>query len=344
MKSINIFISSSERELELEREIAGETVKKLNLQPILFELSPALSNSPYDAFLEEVDRCDIFVMLLWKTFRPAVKAEYHRAIQKNKPILIFTKNLQFDEKREAELDEFLSDFSENRSIKFHYISSWRNFRGMKDLQNKLFDSLSSEIAKFYKDPISTTTREEMYDIGNSIITYSQRRLLIFQRTPTLFLGTKDRMATNAYDAISYQTYEKNFQNTLVNWIDKYSRLPDVTFTYLFDANKTITDLKKYVHGDSREMILERVKENVRRFKKIELDTNYRFSFTTIDRPVSGPFIIGDNRYGIWIMGDDDAISFSQENEKIASILSRMVKSYTQKIKTAEQLIEIFESI
>ena len=42
MKKIEVFVSSSQIELENEREIAGEVVHSIELHPVLFELNSAL--------------------------------------------------------------------------------------------------------------------------------------------------------------------------------------------------------------------------------------------------------------------------------------------------------------
>lgn len=340
MKLINIFISSAERELELEREIAGDAIESLNLEPVLFELSPALSNSPYEGFLDKVDKCDIFVMMLWKTFTEAVKAEYKRALQKHKPILIFLKNARPGEIISEDLQELIDEaYSNKEPGKYPVKSIWKDFRGAKDLQAKLRKSILEEIGKFYQEPRSTSTRQELYEIGQSIIDSAQRRLLMFQRTPTLFLGTKDRMVEDAYNAKSYQTYEKDFLEALIQWIKKYAPVNNVTLTYLFDLKKTKEELKKFITEKNSETITARITENIAKYKELEKQTNYRFTFNPIDKPVSGPFIVGDNRYGIWIMGDDDAVSFSQENEKVATTLTRIISSYTPRSLSANEMIE-----
>ncbi len=341
MKRIQIFISSSERELEHEREIASEVISSMNLHPILFELYPALSSSPNDAFLEEVQSSDIFVLLLWKSLSDAVKLEYYKAIEKHKPILIFVKNLEFDEKRSDELLEFMEQFSQENVKQSIKISSWRSFRTLKSLKESLKDSVSYEISKFYKEPMHTLSREEMYDLGTHIMRHAQKRLFIFQRTPTLFLGLKNRYKSNSYSTESYSIYEKRFQDTLTEWIEKKHGCEDIEFVYIFDSELTRQEIKEFFSDNKGQNNIEEIKKRIEKYKKLEEETNYRFTFTSLDTPISGPLIIGDNRYAIWILGSDDAISFSQEDEKISSILVRMIKTHCQKIKSS---FELFNSI
>ena len=67
VRSIKVFISSAIAELENDREIAFETLRDMNVSPVLFELFPAISQSPLEGCLDEVRSSDIFVMLLWKS-------------------------------------------------------------------------------------------------------------------------------------------------------------------------------------------------------------------------------------------------------------------------------------
>lgn len=52
-------------------------------------------------------------------------------------------------------------------------------------------------------------------------------------------------------------------------------------------------------------------------------------------------IVGDNRYAIWILGGEDAVSISQENEKIAFILIRMLKTHYQPLRSADEILTEF---
>ncbi len=93
IRGINVFVSSDMTELEYDREIAQEALKDINVNSILFEVLPAMSESPRGIYCEEVGSCDIFLLLLWKSFRSAVQEEYGEAVRRNKPILILVKSL-----------------------------------------------------------------------------------------------------------------------------------------------------------------------------------------------------------------------------------------------------------
>lgn len=348
MKNIRIFISSSERELEHERETASEIIEGLNLDPVLFELQGAFSRSPFEAFLNEVSQSDIFVMILWKSLSPAVLQEYKRAISLHKPILIFVKNLLHGEKASTELSEFLNQFSFSEQMTVTpqiKVSGYTHFRALKELKTQLKKSILSEISKFYREPTTTLSREEMYDLGTDIIRHAQKRVAIFQRTPTLFLGMKDRYRQKAsYTAGSYSTFEKRFNDTLEQWINNKYKSGDVEFIYLYDSELTRQEVVKYIFDSpDKTQKLAEIKSKIEKYKEIERESNYMFRFTPIETPISGPLCIGDNRYAIWILGSDDAISFSQEDEKIASILVRMIRTQNKKAKPADEIFNFISA-
>ncbi|HMG68478.1 MAG TPA: DUF4062 domain-containing protein [Chitinophagaceae bacterium] len=339
MKKITVFISSAQTELECEREISQEIIADLNLHPVLFELHPALSSSPTPGFLNEVHQCDIFVLLLWKSLRPAVRAEYQKAIEKNKPVLVLVKRTNYNEKRDEDLETFLSQLT-NENVN-HMVRSTvgRDFRSLKELRELLRSSLVAEISKLYQEPISTQDREEMYNLGTEIIKHSQSRLHIFQKTPTLFLGLKDRARADSYNLDTYQHYEMDFMMALENWIERHQNSKDIEFTYLFDADISKKELLKSVSEENKKSALENIFERIKKFKKIEQQTNYKFKFMYISTPISGPLIIGDNRFAIWITGNEESVSFSQENEKIATILTKTLRPHFRELKSADELIE-----
>jgi hypothetical protein len=78
-------------------------------------------------------------------------------------------------------------------------------------------------------------------------------------------------------------------------------------------------------------------EKIRKYKGIEQDSGYRFRFSNIDH-ISGPLVVGDNRYELWFIGGEEKICISQENEKICGIIGRMIKIHTSGKKDADEII------
>jgi hypothetical protein len=334
-RQISVFISSDMTEHEYDREIAEEVLTDMIFNPILFELFPAMNMSPSESYAEGVRDCDIFLLLLWKSLKSGVLEEYNEAVKRSKPILMLVKSLAGNEKRTPELTTFLKKFDPNsrelppRRVTYH------KYRSVAELKTAVRDSVAAEITKFYREPVYTMARNEMYELGTSIIQYAQRRLYVFQRTPSLILGARPYIAD---DSKKYG-YERKFADVLKKWIGANYELADKEFVYLFSAKAT----KKEFRGEpskERAKHLKRVKDNVGRLKEIEVESGHRFRIETLDVPMSGPLIVGDNRYAIWVLGEDQAVSISQENKGISDILVMILNSYSQKHLSNEEMLSV----
>lgn len=334
-RQINVFISSSMTELEYDRQIAEQALKDMNANPVLFEVFPAMSYSPNESYREEVRYCDIFLLLLWKSLSEPVLEEYYTAVKHSKPVLIFVKSLIRDEKREDDLKNFLKELESPLGPAKHskLRLTYKTYRKVDELRVAVRDSVAAEIAKFYREPVYTMAQNEMYELGTSIIPsiiqYAQRRLYVFQRTPSLILGARPYTAD---DSKKY-AYEREFADVLQKWISANYELADKEFVYLFSAKAT----EKEIRGEPLE---ERVKDNVRRLKEIEVESDRRFRIEMLDVPMSGPLIVGDNRYAIWVLGEDQAVSISQENKGISDILVMILNSYSQKRLSNEEMLSV----
>ena len=157
---MDIFISSAMVELEQDREIACETINEMTFNSTMFELFPAMSESPSETYLEKVRECDIFVLLLWKKFTGAVQQEYEEAIKKNKPVLIFLKDLKNEEKRQKELVNFISRLQEGKEK----ASIYKEYRELKSLRKQLKEAIGTEVSRYYEFPKITQTKQELYEI------------------------------------------------------------------------------------------------------------------------------------------------------------------------------------
>jgi len=321
-------------ELEYDREIVQEALEGLNANPVLFELFPALSYSPNKSYKEKVRDCDIFLLLLWTSLSDPVLEEYYEAVKLNKPILILVKSLIRSEEREDRLKDFLKEL-DSPSVPAKYTKlrlTYTKYRKVDELRKVVRESVADEIAKLYKEPTCTMARDEMYELGTSIIRDTQKRLYIYQRTPSAILGPRDYInASNKY------AYEKEFADVLEDWINNNYRLPDKEFRYFFSHKATKQEIQDKQLAKNKKYI-EAVKKSVQKLKNIEAESGRRFRISAIDVPISGPFIVGDNRYAIWVLGGDRAVSISQENNKICDILARIFNSYSQKNLSSENIL------
>ena len=330
-RSIKVFVSSAMAELEYDREIVAEALRDVNVSPVLFEVFPALSLSPSESCLDEVRSSDIFVMLLWKSLRPAVREEYAEALNRGKPVLILVKSLNESEEREADLNAFLAGLAGGSDAQLVRRVTWKHYRRVAELKAAVRESIATEIAKFYREPIYTLARSEMYELGTSIVRYAQKRLYLFQRTPSLILGARDYLA----DGAMKYAYEKEFADAVARWVtDNYTAV-DKEFLCLFSAEATKEEIRR---TGQHANLLRAVKENIERVKTVEERSSFRFRICVIDVPMSGPLIVGDNRYAMWLLGGDDAVCVSQENEKICDILVRMLKIHGQRRTDVPELL------
>jgi len=316
---IKVFVSSDMVELENEREIAETTIRKLSFRALLFELLPALSRSPVAAYIEKVQQCDIFVMILWRELPRAVEQEHDEAVARAKPVLTFLKNLEEGEKRSTELSDFLTDLRVRKT--------YRTFRKLDDLSKSLQQALSEEIAKFYETPRITTTRNELYDLGTDIIRNAQKRLYVVQRTPALFLGAREYLAPEK----EKKHFEKRFVDELTKWIKIAEKDDKKTLLYLFSPTATHAELdsiKKESPKGGRPLSAE-VSKRITNYKDVERESGERLRFLPLRHPFSGPMAVGDNRFAIWILGKDSAVSLSQENDALATHLAQQLEQHVE---------------
>ena len=108
MARVKIFVSSVQKELGEERQaiksfVAGDSLLRRFFDVFLFEDIPASDRRADDVYLEEVDRCAIYVGLFGDAYgcegpegKSPTEIEYDRATQKSKLRLIFVKGAHDD--------------------------------------------------------------------------------------------------------------------------------------------------------------------------------------------------------------------------------------------------------
>ena len=320
-------------ELEYDRQIAEQELKNMNVNPVVFEVFPALSSSPCKACREEVDSCDIFLMILWKVDSPAVWEEYDEALRQNMPILVLVKSLVGDEERKRSLRKRLVAFSSDSSAHSSARLTYKTYRKIDELREVVRESVAAEIARIYEDPVYTDARNKMYELGTSIIRDAERRLYLFQRTPSLILSSRDYLA----DDSTKWGYEREFENTLWAWVNMHERV-DREFLYLFSTEATRREIED-VPPESKGEYVADVRSRVTKLMKIEEKSGHRFRIAMVDVPICGPLIVGDNRYAIWVLGSDQAVSISQYNKKICDILAMMLNSHGQKHVNVKEILD-----
>ena len=184
---IRVFVSSSLTELEGEREIAQETISQLNLEPVMFEILHAMDKTLESAYLDEIKRSHIFVLMLWKDLTDAVEKEYNAAVEFGIPILLLVKSPTFREARTPRLESLIDRTVECDSVqKTQCVPFRKKFRTLSDLRYELKEGLMKLISDKFTEPVITTTNLEVISKTNqNLIMNAQRRLLLIVKTPIL---------------------------------------------------------------------------------------------------------------------------------------------------------------
>jgi competence CoiA-like predicted nuclease len=258
MDKVDVFISSVMNELEYDREIVCEMINSISLNSAMFEMFPSMAESPTEAYLEKVLNCNIFILILWKSFTDAVYNEYNEAIRKNKPVLIFLKNLKDGEKRSLELISFIKNI-ESATIK---ATIYKQYRTIEQLRQEVKKAISNEIAKNYEIPRLSQTREDLYELGGSIINQSYNRVFIFEKTPCLFLGSRDYLSSDDKKV----SYEAKVVSILSEWIEKNKNKNYTEFLSLFSIEKTKAELSPLRNNKE---YLDKVKARILMYKQYE---------------------------------------------------------------------------
>lgn len=325
MSKIRVFISSAMRELENEREIAEEAIKELYLDPVMFEGFPAMDKFVEDAYLEEVKKCNLFLLLLWKDFMEAVEREYNTAVENDIPVLVFVKQLKVGENRSQKLDTFLGKKIEKGKIK--EVPFYKEFRSLKELKAGIKRGLSATISRKLLEPVLTTSSvEDISKMALSIVERAKRRLLVIYRTPIILFGPRP------YDSELERHQEKEFYDTIINWVEKMVEDDSRRCLYLYSYRDSKKEMKNY-------RLNERVKTNIEKFKEIEEKTQCRFELSSISE-YPGKILVGDNRFGIWFRGPKDkVISIFQTDENISKNMMDLFYLYRgASAKTVNELL------
>lgn len=138
-----VFISSVMRtevdDLSAEREATKATIDSLPItRSWAFEYSPASADPPDETYLDKVDECDIFVLILGAEITAPVAKEYARAKALNKRRLVFIKRMK---KRSAKADEWLS---ERTDVKYAV------FQDAEDLPDHVHAAIVDEVIKAHR--------------------------------------------------------------------------------------------------------------------------------------------------------------------------------------------------
>ncbi|MGQ0532369.1 MAG: DUF4062 domain-containing protein [Caulobacteraceae bacterium] len=138
-----VFISSVQTEFEEARRnlrdfIRGDPTLSRHFEVFLFEDQPAQTRSPIDLYLDEVDRCDVYVGLLGLRYGyedaeglSPTEREFNRAVERRRERLMYV--LESDEPRHPKEQAFIARVETQLTR--------RRFLGVQDLTEQLRRSL-----------------------------------------------------------------------------------------------------------------------------------------------------------------------------------------------------------
>jgi GNAT superfamily N-acetyltransferase len=135
-----VFVSSvmdpAVEDLSDERDAAVTAIDSLPItRSWAFEYTPASADAADDTYLDKVDECDIFLLVLGAEMTDPVAKEYGRARDLNKPRLLFVKNVR----RSARAEDWLR--ARRLEVKYD------RFEGAEDLGDRAKDAVVDEVIK-----------------------------------------------------------------------------------------------------------------------------------------------------------------------------------------------------
>ncbi|GEM_PF-2558650 len=330
MKKIKVFISSAQDELEYEREVAKSVVLGMDLECSIFEDFLAMNKYVEDSYLDEIEACDIFVIILWRSLRPAVKREYEQAVSTGRPILMFSKLLKENEEREPDLKQFLDGNLDPASQdKRSPIYFRKSYRSLADFATVLREGIIGEISRrISREPVVTHTHEEMYELGTKIVKSARKRLFVAQRTPSLFFGPMGYENT----AETPLVYETKFYEAISDWCRIVETNDNTEFILLYDVEATKNAIEKHnMHAKVKDAIIS--------LKDLQTKTGGNFRLSPSPPKYSGPIGVGDDWFAFWILGTHDSICISYANEKIADEFAQIFRQISSKSSSDVTLLE-----
>lgn len=317
MRSLRVFVSSAIDELEYEREIVARAIEELNFEPVLFEGLPSASRTLEEAYLEHVRACDIFLLILWKTFPAAVEREYEEALANQKPVLIFVKLLKEGERQDNRLRALMRRLKSQDAgtASPSTVRFFKNYRTLGELEHLVKQGIIGQFERLVRTTITTThSRRELYELGEQIVRFARKRLYIVERTPLALLGPRPYSAPDGEKI----PYESRLASAFSDWIDACVADRAREFVYLYDVIATRMEMES-------ECLGERVRSNLTQLKGKERESGLRFRFVPMSRSYSGPIAVGDDWLAMWILGEHDAVCVSSVNARLSDQLVQVLK-------------------
>src|SRR3954451_23846781 len=138
-RRLRVFISSTLRELAVERAAVRDAISSLRLAPIFFEQG-ARPHAPRDLYSAYLDQCDVFVGVYWQSYGwvapgaavSGIEDEFELALARGKPMLLYLKEPASE--REESLDVLLRRVERE--------AAYRSFGADDELRTLVTDDLA----------------------------------------------------------------------------------------------------------------------------------------------------------------------------------------------------------
>jgi hypothetical protein len=189
------------------------------------------------------------------------------------------------------------------------------FTSPSDLAGALVQAVLSELQRQTLGKVYvTSSRQGMYDLGTLIIRAARRRLYVVQRTASLLLGARPYHANDN----SKVRHEREFHRTLNEWIIECVEDKSRSFAYLYDNDDTRHEMEEF-------SLEQMVRNKLHEFQTHEQRSDQRLALRTTTTRHSGPLIVGDDWFAIWVMGERDAFSLSSVSRDTSDELVRILR-------------------
>jgi len=145
-----VFVSSVICGMEKERQVVDQAVQSIPLtRPWRFEATPASTEGVVESYLSKVRECDIFILLIGDVDSVAVRREYETALDANKPVLAFIRDVE----RTLELDEFVHSIHTKYAV----------YSGLDDLHLSVRAAVVDEVVRRYRSAIRQADTETLVE-------------------------------------------------------------------------------------------------------------------------------------------------------------------------------------
>src|SRR5215217_7896846 len=141
---LHVFISSRMQELEDLRAHLQRELEKVSIDAFVYEVAlGARPDDPETVSLRQIERTDIFVLVIGDSHGEITEREYDRARELNKPCLVYERLGRTT--TAPELDRFLKKLSGARGV-----PSRTSFNTAVDLAAKLADNVQAWLVREYR--------------------------------------------------------------------------------------------------------------------------------------------------------------------------------------------------